>query len=240
MNCTAHIFTNSGALTVTTGGNVDVLVVGGGGGAGGVGANGKSSGQAGNGGPGMPNAISGVTNWYAGGGGGGVYGSGSYGAGGSGIGGAGGDGTTAATSGQDNTGSGGGGQGQNRNSTASSHRGGSGIVIVRYVTGGSNPNADSDGDGMSDANEEIAGTDPHNAASCLVLYAPTNSLVVDGKFVVRWQSVSNKHYTVMATTNLIVAFTNLFPTNIVATPSVNVYTDSVGNAAQRYYRVRVE
>jgi hypothetical protein len=29
VNCTAHIFTNSGTLTVTTGGNVEVLVVGG-------------------------------------------------------------------------------------------------------------------------------------------------------------------------------------------------------------------
>jgi len=36
VNCTAHIFTNSGTLTVTAGGNVAVLVVGGGGGGGGA------------------------------------------------------------------------------------------------------------------------------------------------------------------------------------------------------------
>ena len=107
---------------------------GGGGGAGGVGSNGTTS-VAGAGGPGRQNAISGVATWYAAGGGAGVYGNDNYGAGGSSMGGHGGGSVTPATSGLDGTGSGGGGQGQNRNSAASSHRGGSGIVIVRYVAG---------------------------------------------------------------------------------------------------------
>ena len=49
VNCTAHIFTNSGTLTVTAGGTVEVLVVGGGGGGGGAdnGAGGGGGGGAG-------------------------------------------------------------------------------------------------------------------------------------------------------------------------------------------------
>ncbi len=46
VNCTAHIFTNSGKLTVTAGGTVEVLVVGGGGGGGG-GDNGSGAGGGG-------------------------------------------------------------------------------------------------------------------------------------------------------------------------------------------------
>jgi hypothetical protein len=72
------------------------------------------------------------------------------------------------------------------------------------------------------------------------MYAATNNPAADGKFVVRWQSVTGKYYTVMATTNLLVAFTNLMPTNIAATPDVNVYTDSVGNAETKFYRVKLE
>ena len=49
-----------------------------------------------------------------------------------------------------------------------------------------------------------------------------------------------KTYTVLATTNLMTGFTHLMPTNIPATPEVNVYTDNVGNAAQKFYRVQVE
>jgi hypothetical protein len=48
VNCTAHIFTNSGTLTVTAGGTVEVLVVGGGGGGGG----GDNAGAGGGGGAG--------------------------------------------------------------------------------------------------------------------------------------------------------------------------------------------
>ena len=113
-------------------------------------------------------------------------------------------------------------------------------MIVRYVTGGADPNADSDGDGMSDVDEAIAGTDPHSASSCLAMVAPTNTPAVPGGFVVCWASVAGKKYTLMGTANLMDGFTNLMPTNILATPPVNVYSDDVGSVAGRYYRVRVE
>jgi hypothetical protein len=222
------------------------------------------------GGGGKTYAISGISVGYAGGGGGGgddngVGGTSSEGggAGGSGAGTKGTDGTNATA----NTGGGGGGGGSKSNvGNPGAHHGGnggSGIVIVRYVTGGvsdpyqtwlatyftadqltnsaiSGPTADPDHDGLNNEQEYQAGTNPTNALSCLIMYAATNNPAADGKFVVRWQSVTGKYYTVMATTNLLVAFTNLMPTNIAATPDVNVYTDSVGNAETKFYRVKLE
>ncbi|MFA5105895.1 MAG: glycine-rich domain-containing protein [Candidatus Micrarchaeia archaeon] len=94
---------------------------GGGGGSGAAGSNGVS-GAAGKGGNGRNFTINGTNVYYAGGGGGSIVcqGSGSNGAGGLGGGGAG-----YSAAGTANTGGGGGGQGK---------AGGSGIVIIRYVT----------------------------------------------------------------------------------------------------------
>jgi hypothetical protein len=168
------------------------------------------------------------------------------------------------TNGAPNTGNGGNGAGPNELGPGYSNiggKGGSGIVIVRYVTGGSDPyqtwrathftteqladtntsgdTADPDHDGLNNQQEYWAGTNPTNALSCLILYAPTNNIAAEGKFVVRWQSVSNKVYTVQATTNLLSAFTNVV-TNLPATPTVNVHSDSVGSAATKFYRVKLE
>ncbi len=326
---------------------------GGGGGAGGAGSNGTTA-AAGAGGPGRQNAISGVATWYAAGGGAGIYGNESYGAGGSGMGGHGGGSATPATSGRDGTGSGGGGQGQNGNSVGSSHRGGSGIVIVRYVTGNGVPIAlaaptgmtataagtnrielawtdsatnetgyvvnrsvdsnvwelvtitcanatnhsdiglatntlyyyrvaasnagglsaycyasrrtwsayegwlhanftaeqltnsaisagsvDFDQDGLSNEQEYWAGTDPSSAASCLTLYAATNTPTAPDEFLVRWQSAAGRLYAVQAATNLLAGFTNL-ATHILATPPINVHTDNVSSVVSKFYRVQVE
>jgi hypothetical protein len=100
--------------------------------------------------------------------------------------------------------------------------------------------ADPDHDGLSNAQEYGAGTDPTNAASCLVIYALTNNPAAPAEFVVRWQSVSDHWYTVQAATNLVVVgFTNL-ATHLPATPPVNVHTDSVSGVGCRFYRVQVE
>lgn len=103
---------------------------GGGGGASSVGGNATGS-NGGNGGSGTANTITGASVTYAGGGGGGVF-SGTPGtaSGGGGAGGAGGGGGNG-TAGTVNTGGGGGGSGTNANGGD----GGSGIVVVRYLTG---------------------------------------------------------------------------------------------------------
>jgi hypothetical protein len=99
--------------------------------------------------------------------------------------------------------------------------------------------ADPDHDGSNNEQEYLAGTIPTNAASCLVLYALTNNPALPGEFVVRWQSVTDHWYTVQAATNLVAGFTNLV-THLPATPPVNVHTDAVGSAGQKFYRVKVE
>jgi hypothetical protein len=93
----------------------------------------------GNGGNGLQSSISGANLYYAGGGGGGSNTGGSGGSGGSGGGGRGcsnGNGT-GMTAGTDGLGGGGGGC-RDITVNVSGARGGSGIVIIRYKTDGSN------------------------------------------------------------------------------------------------------
>ena len=121
----------------------------GGGGAGGPGINGNSGGNAG-GGPGLQFGISGIPQYYAGGGGASTN-SAPGGAGGSGVGGNGGpgsSGTGTVTSGANNTGSGGGGTYQTGAGTA---YGGSGIVIVRYTTTAVGNTSDATTDNLVDS-----------------------------------------------------------------------------------------
>ena len=92
---------------------------GGGGGAGGVGGNGSNT-AGGNGGNGTQSSISGTPTYYAGGGGGASNSGGAT----NGQGGLGGGGTAGSSAGTANTGGGGG----------SGFAGGSGIVILRYLT----------------------------------------------------------------------------------------------------------
>jgi hypothetical protein len=101
----------------------------------------------------------------------------------------------------------------------------------------SGPTADPDNDGLNNEQEYWAGTIPTNAASCLVLYALTYN--PPGEYVVRWQSATGRLYTVQAATNLLTGFTAL-TNGLPATPTVNVYTDKVNGAGQKFYRVGVE
>jgi hypothetical protein len=116
---------SNGGSSSTTGG-------GGGGGAGGVGGNSVINTSSGNGGVGLQSGISGTNTYYAGGGGGGSYSHGG-GSGGNGGGGRGGDNIeNASQSGTPNTGGGGGADGIASGPGASV--GGSGIVIIRYLS----------------------------------------------------------------------------------------------------------
>ncbi|PIQ41630.1 hypothetical protein COW06_02395, partial [Candidatus Gracilibacteria bacterium CG12_big_fil_rev_8_21_14_0_65_38_15] len=104
---------------------------GGGGGAGGVGTTAISAGIGGAGGVGKSSSISGILKWYAGGGGG--NGATTGGVGGNGGGGnAGSNRNVPATAGTPNTGGGGGGD--NYNNLGLGADGGSGIVIIRYLS----------------------------------------------------------------------------------------------------------
>jgi|GEM_PF-212254 len=234
---------------------------GGGGGAGAAGTNSATKANGGNGGGGRSYSLaSGTSMNYAGGGGGGCQSGSTYGIATHGGGNGGAYGVNGANA-TPNTGGGGGGGGVSGTGQAGG-TGGSGIVIVRYVTGGgldpfeawrqtyftaeqltnaaiSSATADPDEDGLNNEQEYLAGTNPTNALSCLVIYAATNNPATSGTFVLSWQSVSGKMYKVMAATNLLIGFADL-ATNIQATPTVNVHTDSVENAGQRFYRIKLE
>jgi hypothetical protein len=105
----------------------------------------------------------------------------------------------------------------------------------------SGDSADRDNDGMLNLDEYLAGTDPTNAASRLAVYEVAPNPAAPGEFLVRWQSATGRVYTVLGATNLNSGGFNLIlRTNIPATPTLNVYTDTVQGAVQKFYRVKLE
>jgi hypothetical protein len=97
---------------------------------------------------------------------------------------------------------------------------------------------DTDGDGMFDWEEIVAGTDPANPAS---LFSMTDLMVEpppSGSFVLTWTSTSNRAYTVERCTNFCHSFMVL-DSGIPATPPMNVHTDSAAGI-QSFYRVLVD
>jgi hypothetical protein len=99
---------------------------------------------------------------------------------------------------------------------------------------------DSDGDGLNNWQEYLAGTIPTNASS--VFRITGGQVLPGGQFVLRWLSVSNRLYDVMRGTNLAAGASAFVPvpgaTNLVGTPPQNTCTDSVSPASTRvFYRL---
>lgn len=95
------------------------------------------------------------------------------------------------------------------------------------------PTADSDGDGMKDADEVIAGSDPgafSNVWKCAAV-AVTNG------YALRWPSISNRLYDVERTFTLTNGFVAI-ATNLMATPPENTYLDSE-TGTNAFYRINV-
>jgi PKD repeat protein len=99
--------------------------------------------------------------------------------------------------------------------------------------------ADADGDGMSNLAECRAGTNPKDPASVLAVSGAALGSGAD-QFVVSWGSVSGKSYGVDKRTNLVGAAWQVVAGGIPGSPPVNTYTDSVGQTAAGFYRVKVE
>jgi Bacterial TSP3 repeat len=105
-------------------------------------------------------------------------------------------------------------------------------VILLSATG------DQDGDGMSNAAEQTAGTNPLSQASALKVTSSSRPSATS--FNVTWSSVPGKTYRVQASTTLDSnSFTDIsgdIPASAGATTS---YLDSAANGLWKFYRVRV-
>ena len=102
-------------------------------------------------------------------------------------------------------------------------------------TGVNGAPGDPDGDGMTNEQEQAAGTQANNANS---RFRITNiARLLSGDTVVIWDSVATKNYFVQSTDNLSNAFANL-SAQITAAGASTGYTNSTAVNA-RFYRVRL-
>ena len=113
--------------------------------------------------------------------------------------------------------------------SSSSTTSGGGTVLL-------NPNADSDGDGMTNAAEDTAGTNPLDGSSNLKITSVAHPAANSAS--ITWSSVVGIKYVVESTTDLSVAFTPLSGT-ITATATTTSYTDTAASGAKKFYRVKV-
>jgi hypothetical protein len=98
---------------------------------------------------------------------------------------------------------------------------------------------DSDGDGLNNWQEAIAGTNPTNAASVLKIVSLTRN--VSGN-VVKWQSVPNAKYFLQRSTNLLAspAFISIY-TNVPSLLPTLTYVDAMAtNDGTCFYRVGIQ
>lgn len=102
------------------------------------------------------------------------------------------------------------------------------------------PVFDTDDDTMPDYDELVAGTDPLSGSSFFAMTPGSVSDWTGGAVVVEWSSVAGKEYSLMRSTNLMEDF-SVLSSNIVATPTLNSYTDSTATASgPYYYKIMVE
>ena len=98
--------------------------------------------------------------------------------------------------------------------------------------------ADDDGDGLSNADELAAGTDPTNRASALVFFPPDPS---PSALVLNWQSATGRNYSVRSTAELANGFTNVVHSGIPADAPRNAATVDVSAVeGLTFYRIAAE
>jgi hypothetical protein len=97
--------------------------------------------------------------------------------------------------------------------------------------------ADPDGDGASNWQEFIAGTDPLNAASVFEFLPATAQ--VGSSFTLQWPSVVNKNYTLQSSSALGGGWTTV-ATNLLGNSQVLQWTDTNASSGARFYRALVQ
>ncbi|MDD4737119.1 MAG: alpha-amylase family glycosyl hydrolase [Kiritimatiellae bacterium] len=105
-------------------------------------------------------------------------------------------------------------------------------------TGASVANLDSDGDGVNNLSEYVAGTDPTSAASQLALSPTMRS---GGGVTIAWPVAdTGRRYTLLRSTNLVSGF-QVVQSNVVGVVPLTQYIDgSVSNKMTCFYKVRAE
>jgi hypothetical protein len=100
------------------------------------------------------------------------------------------------------------------------------------------PAPDTDGDGIPDWAEVIAGTNPADPNSVFKASADVQP-ALGGGLIIRWSSVAGKTYSLHRTTDLAVPFTAV-GTNVPASPPQNQFTDATATGpGPFFYRVQV-
>jgi len=111
------------------------------------------------------------------------------------------------------------------------------LKYTRSITGMS-ATAHSDGDGVNNLDEFLAGTDPTNKLSFFSI--KTNTFSSTGLMALTWTSSSNRIYAIEWTTNLMRPYSNLV-FNLNSKVTENTYTDFTHVASTRiYYRMNVQ
>ena len=98
---------------------------------------------------------------------------------------------------------------------------------------------DFDGDGWSDREEFIAGTDPRVAAAGPLVEVTQAGYASTNGFGITWNSVSNKRYSILVATNLFGDFTVLPGDAMGQGAETTLIDTSAVNRAQSFYRVTI-
>jgi hypothetical protein len=99
-------------------------------------------------------------------------------------------------------------------------------------------NADPDGDGASNWQEYVAGTNPNDSTS-VFQFLPGASFALPN-FTLQWPSVINKHYTVQSSASLNPNTWTTLATNIAGTGQTMQWIDTNAGAKSRFYRALVQ
>jgi sugar lactone lactonase YvrE len=99
-------------------------------------------------------------------------------------------------------------------------------------------NADPDGDGASNWDEYVAGTNPLDATS-VFQFLPGSSFAPSG-FTLQWPSVVNKHYTVQCSSSISPGNWTTLATNILGNGQTMQWTDTNATGQAQFYRALVQ
>ena len=106
--------------------------------------------------------------------------------------------------------------------------------------GGVDPMADPDGDGLTNADEYLSGSDPLDGTSVFSIrsFARERNASNNRTVTLSWPSVSGRRYTVWRAESLMDTFVP-YRTEVAATPPVNVLQLPADDADSAFYRVQV-